>query len=171
MNIEIILGDITQQPDCEAIVNAANPMLMRGSGVAGAIHKAAGKELEKYCEQYAPIKTCEVIITPGFNLPNRYVLHAVGPKYYQDQNPDDLLMRTYQNILKACAEYQIEKIAIPSISTGSYAFPLEQATLIAIETLLKWDSLHPKMGRLVVFDKQAYMVTLDILKDKKVNSE
>lgn len=162
MNIEIILGDITQQPDCEAIVNAANPMLIRGAGVAGAIHKAAGRELEKYCEQYAPIKTSEVVISPGFNLPNQYILHAVGPKYHQDPNPAELLMKTYQNILKACIDNQIKNIAIPAISTGSYGFPVLEAAEITHKTLTNWDYSYPAKVRICVFDDSTYKTFIDI---------
>lgn len=164
MDIQLIIGDITEQPDCEAIVNAANPMLMRGAGVAGAIHKKAGSALEEFCEPYAPIKTSEVFVSPAFKLPNRYVLHAVGPKYYQDPRPKEALKQTYANIFKACITNKIRTIAIPAISTGSYGFPLEQATLIAVETLLNWNGKYPEMVKLVAFDKQAYQVALDILK-------
>ncbi len=168
MDIEVLIGDITEQNDCEAIVNAANPMLMRGAGVAGAIHKKAGIALEEFCKPYAPIKTSEVFISPAFKLPNRYVLHAVGPRYYQDLHPEEALKQTYANIFNVCTTNKIRKIAIPAISTGSYGFPLEQATLIAVETLLNWNDKYPEMVRLVAFDKQAYQVALDILK-KRLN--
>lgn len=171
MDIQLMIGDITEQPDCEAIVNAANPMLMRGAGVAGAIHKKAGIALEEFCEPYAPIKTTEVFVSPTFKLPNRYVLHAVGPKYYQDPTPEEALKQTYINILNACTTNKIRTIAIPAISTGSYGFPLEQATLIAVETLLNWNDKYPEMVRLVAFDKPAYQVALDILKNKKGESQ
>jgi O-acetyl-ADP-ribose deacetylase len=162
MNIEIILGDITQQSDCEAIVNAANPNLIKGAGVAGAIHKAAGNELEKYCEQYAPIKTSEAVISPGFKLPNQYVIHAVGPKYYQDQNPEELLMQTYQNVLKICIDNQIKNIATPAISTGSYGFPVLEAAEITYNTLSNWNDSYPKKVRICVFDESTYKTFIEI---------
>ncbi len=171
MDIQLIIGDITEQPDCEAIVNAANPMLMRGAGVAGAIHKNAGIALEEFCEPYAPIKTSEIFVSPAFKLPNKYVLHALGPKYHHDSNPEESLKQTYTNILNACMTNKIRTIAIPAISTGSYGFPLEQATLIAVETLLNWNDKYPEMVRLVAFDKQAYQVALDILKNKTMKSQ
>ncbi len=171
MDIQLIIGDITEQPDCEAIVNAANPMLMRGAGVACAIHKRAGSALEEFCEPHAPIKTTEVFVSPAFKLPNKYVLHALGPKYYQDPNPMELLKRTYTNILNACTTNKIRTIAIPAISTGSYGFPLEQATLIAVETLLNSNDKYPEIVRLVAFDKPAYQVASNILKSKTVESQ
>lgn len=171
MDIQLIIGDITEQPDCEAIVNATNPMLMRGAGVAGAIHKKAGSALEEFCEPYAPIKTSEVFVSPAFKLHNKYVLHALGPKYHHDSKPEELLKQTYANILNACTSNKIRTIAIPAISTGSYGFPLEQAILIAVETLLNWNDKYPEMVRLVAFDKHAYQVALDILKNKTVESQ
>jgi O-acetyl-ADP-ribose deacetylase (regulator of RNase III) len=171
MDIQLIIGDITEQPDCEAIVNATNPMLMRGAGIAGAIHKKAGIALEEFCEPYSPIKTSEVFVSPGFKLPNKYVVHALGPKYFQDPNPAESLKQTYANILNACMTNKIRTIAVPAISTGSYGFPLEQATLITVETLLNWDDKYPEMVRLVAFDKQAYQFALDILKDKTLESQ
>ena len=154
LKIEIHLGDITNQPDCDAIVNAANPMLMRGSGVAGAIHKAAGKELERYCEPYAPINTGEALTSPAFNLSNKYVIHAVGPKYFHDKNPAELLKTTVANVLAQCKKFDIQTIALPAISTGSYGYPTIEAAEIIINTLQDWSEESPTLARLVLFDEE-----------------
>lgn len=98
MKIEYLIGDITKQSDCDAIVNAANPMLLSGAGVAGAIHRAAGRELEKYCEKFAPIEVGQAILSPGFNLPNSAVIHVLGPKYFHDSDPT-------ANLAKAMTQY------------------------------------------------------------------
>lgn len=162
MNIELAIGDITEQSDCDAIVNAANPMLMRGAGVAGVIHKKAGPALERYCESYAPINVSEAIITPGFKLHNKFIVHVVGPKYYQDPNPEELLRCGYRNILQKCTENKIKKIAIPAISTGSYGFPIKEAIHIALVTISDWDDNYPELGRVVLYDRNSYDVALHI---------
>lgn len=156
MKIEVHLGDITNQSDCDAIVNAANPMLMRGGGVAGAIHKAAGKELESYCELYAPIKTGEALTSPAFNLPNKYVIHAVGPKYFHDKGPSELLKTATVNVLAQCVKFDIQKIALPAMSTGSYGYPTKEAAEIIINTLQEWSEESPALARLVLFDAETY---------------
>ena len=91
VTLECIKGDITKQVGFDAIVNAANAFLAPGGGVAGAIHKAAGSNLYEECKRLAPIKTGEAVITAGFNLPNRYVIHTLGPVYTQEKNPQEKL--------------------------------------------------------------------------------
>jgi O-acetyl-ADP-ribose deacetylase len=131
-------------------------MLMRGAGVAGAIHKEAGKELENYCEQYAPIKTGEALTSPAFKLPNKYVIHAVGPKYFHDKNPAELLKTTITNVLAQCEKFNIQTIALPAISTGSYGYPTKEAAEIIINTLQEWSEESPTLARLVLFDEETY---------------
>lgn len=131
-------------------------MLMRGGGVAGAIHKAAGKELERYCEPYAPINTGETLTSPAFNLPNKYVIHAVGPKYFHDKNPAELLKTTITNVLDQCEKFNIQTIALPAISTGSYSYPTKEAAEIIIQTLQDWSEKLPTLARLVIFDEETY---------------
>ncbi len=165
--IEIVQGDITKQPDVEAIVNAANAYLKRGGGVAGAIHKAAGPELEKECEKYAPIKPGEAVITKGYKLPNKYVIHCLGPVYGKDKPEDKILSLCYQNALKICEEKDIGSIAFPAISTGFFGYPIEEATEIALKTCLQ---MIPKLKkvkkiRFVLFDKEAYNIYKKKLKE------
>jgi O-acetyl-ADP-ribose deacetylase (regulator of RNase III) len=131
-------------------------MLMRGGGVAGAIHKAAGKELKRYCEPYAPINTGETLVSPAFNLSNKYVIHAVGPKYFHDKNPAELLKTTITNVLAQCEKFNIQTIALPAISTGSYSYPTKEAAEIIIKTLQDWSEKLPALARLVIFDEETY---------------
>ncbi len=131
--LKVFKGDITTYK-AEAIVNAANSNLLAGGGVCGAIHKKAGKELEEYCKPLAPCSTGEAVLTPAFGLDSKYVIHAVGPRWYDGtRNEADLLAKAYDSIFFIVKENNIRSVAIPAISTGIYNFPLEQATHIAVE--------------------------------------
>lgn len=135
MPIEIVEGDITEQPDLEAIVNAANAQLMTGGGVAGAIHRAAGPELAEACRPLAPIEPGQAVITEAFGLPNRYVIHALGPRYGIDEPSDRLLADAYRNSLGCCREHGLKSVGFPAISAGAFGFPLESAARIALNTV------------------------------------
>jgi O-acetyl-ADP-ribose deacetylase len=133
--IEIINTNITTL-HVDVIVNAANNSLTGGGGVDGAIHKAAGLALRKYC---AALKGCETgyaKITPGFNLPARYIIHAVGPVWNNGVgNEEKLLAMCYESSLHLAIENDIKTIAFPCISTGAYRFPFDKATAIALQTI------------------------------------
>jgi O-acetyl-ADP-ribose deacetylase len=136
--IAIIQGDITQL-QVDAIVNAANSSLLGGGGVDGAIHRAAGRELLKECQQLGGCNTGEAKITKGYNLPAKWVIHTVGPVWQGgNYNEDVLLANCYANSLTLAAQYQIKTMAFPAISTGVYAFPMERACKIAITTVTKF---------------------------------
>jgi O-acetyl-ADP-ribose deacetylase (regulator of RNase III) len=132
IRLELIQGDIAAQNDIEAVVNAANAQLRTGGGVAGAVHRAAGPELEKACRALAPIKPGEAVITKAFNLPNQYVIHTLGPVYGRDKPEAALLEKCYQNSLKLAEEYMIKKIAFPAISTGAFGYPVKEAAEISL---------------------------------------
>ncbi len=132
--LECLRGDITAQPDMEAIVNAANAELRPGGGVAGAIHRAAGPELDRECRPVAPIRPGEAVITHGHDLPNRWVIHCLGPVYGRDQPSERLLADCYRNALRRAEENQIESIAFPAISTGVFGYPIDEAAVVAIHT-------------------------------------
>ena len=131
--IKITLGDITKQ-QTTAIVNAANIHLVAGGGVCGAIHAAAGPELEKECLSIGGCPTGEARITGAYDLPAKYVIHAVSPRYWDGtRNEAELLRRCYRSIFLIAKEHKIGSVAIPAIGTGIYRYPIEQATTIAVE--------------------------------------
>ena len=133
--MEIAEGDITKL-DVEAIVNAANSRLLPGSGVCGAIHRAAGPELAGACEKIYRCPTGEARITPGFRLKAKHVIHAVGPVWNGGKSDEDaLLAGAYRHSLELARDRSIRSIAFPAISTGTYAFPLDRATKVAVATV------------------------------------
>lgn len=133
--ITAMLIDITSL-DVDAIVNAANEQLLPGGGVCGAIHEAAGVELAVACRRVAPCPTGEARLTPGFHLPARYVIHAVGPVWYGGEVGEaDLLASAYRSSINLARQHGLKSIAFPAISTGIYGYPLAEATRIAVATV------------------------------------
>ncbi len=135
--IECVQGNIVRQPDMEAIVNAANAELRIGGGVAGAIHRAAGPDLEAECRPLAPIGPGQAVITGAHNLSNRYVIHCLGPVYGVDEPADKLLASCYRNALQLAEQNHITSIAFPAISTGAFGYPIEPAARVALKTVLE----------------------------------
>ena len=135
IKLETIQGDIANQPDMKAIVNAANARLEIGGGVAGAIHRAAGPGLAEECRPMAPIKPGQAVISGGQNLPNPFVIHCLGPVYRMDKPEDKLLADCYRNALKLADQNNIESIAFPAISTGAFGYPFQDATQVALKTI------------------------------------
>lgn len=130
--IEILSGDITRQ-QVDAIVNAANTTLLGGGGVDGAIHRAAGPDLVAETRRIGGCPTGEARVSKGYRLPARWVIHTVGPIWRGgEQGEEDLLRRCYRNALEAATGLGARSVAFPSISTGAYGFPLEEATEIAL---------------------------------------
>ena len=130
--IEIVEGDITLL-DVDAIVNAANPSLLGGSGVDGAIHRRAGPELLEECRTLGGAEAGEAKITRGYKLKARHVIHAVGPVWYGGHRGEaQALARAYRSSLRLASEHGLKSIAFPAISTGAYGYPIEEATPIAI---------------------------------------
>ncbi|MGM0612631.1 MAG: macro domain-containing protein [Bacteroidota bacterium] len=153
IQIELVQGDITKQSDITAIVNAANAELLPGGGVAGAIHRAAGPELEMESHPLGPVKPGEAVITKGYNLPNEFVIHSLGPVYGLDKPEDKFLAACYQNALQLADEKNIESIAFPAISTGAFGFPIKPAAEISLKAIREMmDALKQvKMIRMVLF--------------------
>lgn len=141
--IKTIRGDITKVEDVQAIVNAANSSLLGGGGVDGAIHRAAGKELLAECRLLGGCKTGEAKITKGYNLPCDYIIHTVGPVWFGGKRKEEeLLANCYYNSMRLAMEYGIRSIAFPSISTGIYHFPVDQAAKIAVNTVKQFLDEH-----------------------------
>ena len=135
-NISLIQGNITTA-DVDAIVNAANPVMLGGGGVDGAIHRAAGRALLEACKQVKPVNgiRCpvgEARITSAGQLKARYVIHTVGPRYRIDEHPEELLRSAYRNSLQLALENHCQSIAFPAISCGVYGYPMDEAAEIAL---------------------------------------
>lgn len=137
VKIRLRQGNIANQPDCEAVVNAANPQLESGGGVAGAIHTAAGPELAQEARKMAPIKPGEGVITQAYELPNKYVIHCLGPVYGRDKPEAEMLSKCYSNALDLAEEKKISSIAFPAISAGIYGYPIAEAAKVALETVIR----------------------------------
>jgi O-acetyl-ADP-ribose deacetylase (regulator of RNase III) len=164
--LSLVEGDITKQ-ETEAIVNAANKSLRGGGGVDGAIHRAGGPKILEECIKIGGCETGEAVMTTGGNLKAKYVIHTVGP-IYQDgkHNEPKLLQNTYHNILKLASSNGIKSIAFPSISTGAYGYPLEQAAEIALKTAINYLKEHSDIGliRFVLFGQKTLEIYEKVLK-------
>lgn len=159
----------------EAIVNAANEHLMAGAGVCGAIFEAAGKQqLQKACDQYGYCETGKAVITDGFNLPQKYIIHAVGPIYQAGSSKvNQLLASAYTNSLLLAKQYQIHSIGFPVISAGIYGFPINEAFRIAINSCRQFINENPDYSidiTFAVIDEKKYRIGLQLL-GKEVHIE
>ena len=165
MPFTIVRQDITKMK-VDAIVNAANTDLQMGGGVCGAIFKAAGAaQLQAVCDKLAPIKTGEAVITPGFNLPVKFVIHAAGPVYRQwnkEQN-ERYLCAAYTNSLKRAVENKCESVAFPLISSGIYGYPKDEALRVATLAIQAFLADHDMDVTLVVFDKLTFTISRELL--------
>jgi O-acetyl-ADP-ribose deacetylase len=170
--IELVQGDITQQAT-DAIVNAANSSLLGGGGVDGAIHRAAGHELLEETRTLGGCQTGQAKITKGYKLKARHVIHAVGPIYSRRGEPvEKLLASAYTSSIRLAIEHKLESIAFPSISTGAYGYPVEEAAPIALKTIVDCvkTQLTLKLVRFVLFDEQTlrtYKTALADLVDER----
>ena len=164
MPFTIIRNDITKL-HVDAIVNAANTELQMGGGVCGVIFKAAGADkLQNACNNLAPIQTGEAVITEGFNLLAKYIIHTAGP-VYQDgkQGEEALLQACYTNSLELAVRYECESIAFPLISSGIYGYPKAGALSIATNAIRDFISEHDLRVSLVVFDKEAFQISKELV--------
>ena len=165
--ISLIQGDITRQ-DTDAIVNAANPSLMGGGGVDGAIHRAGGRAILEQCKEIVSkqgrLPTGKAVITSGGNLKAKYVIHTVGPIWQGGtKNEAELLTSAYQESLKLATEHNLESISFPSISTGAYGYPVEEAAKVAIKAVISFlrmkkekEATSLKEVVFVLFDSRTY---------------
>ena len=156
--LEIVQGDITLQ-ETTAIGNAANSALAGGGGVDGAIHRAGGPViLSELKTKYKGCPTGSAVITGGGHLKAKYVIHAVGPRYSGSPKDADLLASAYRKSLEVCTQNRIDSIAFPSISTGIYGYPVEEASSVALKTVIDYLKGHPeiKLVRFVLFDSKTF---------------
>lgn len=148
--IELMQGDITRL-QVDAIVNAANPSLLGGGGVDGAIHRAAGPGLLEECRALGGCPVGEARLTAGHDLPASHVIHTVGPVWQDGRhNEDKLLASCYRNSLQLAVEHKLRSVAFPSISTGAYGFPIERASRIALRIILNFIATEDAAPRVVV---------------------
>jgi len=170
MKIKLIHGDIFSVK-ADAIVNPSNPQLLRGGGLCGIIHKAAGEELFEYLKHWKreckrpALQFGEANISPSFNLPHKYIIQAVGAVWQGgDKGEAQLLENCYKNILRLCDKYQLKSVAIPNISTGIYGYPKEEAAKVAIETVKSFDEYSfVDEVVFVCYDQENFDIYNDIL--------
>ena len=155
-----VLGDITRDHGVDAIANAANTSLLGGGGVDGAIHRAAGKELLEECRTLNGCETGKAKITKAYRLPCRYIIHTPGPVWFGGAAGErEKLASCYSSCLELAVQYGIKSIAFPSISTGVYHFPLEEAAYIAVSTARAFADRHPgslEVIKWVLFDSRTF---------------
>jgi O-acetyl-ADP-ribose deacetylase (regulator of RNase III) len=178
MKIEIVQGDITQQPDVEAIVNAANTDLILGSGVAGAIYRRGGEVIDKEGQAKGPIRLGEAVVTSAGRLPNKYVIHAAAMGYRPEDarvskrpgslSSDAIIAAATRNSLRRAEELKLESIAFPALATGVAAFPADECAQVMIGAVRDYSRHHPessvKRVRFVLFgeaDLKAFQVELN----------
>lgn len=166
-SLKLKLGDITTM-QVEAIVNAANESLLGGGGVDGAIHRAAGPELLEECRKLGGCRTGQAKCTKGYQLPADYVIHTVGPVWQEGKHGErELLASCYKESLALAASKGIKSIAFPSISTGAYAYPLDQAAAVAVQAVrsyLDQSSYDFDLIYWVLFDQLSYQAYEQALK-------
>ena len=154
MSLKFLQADITRL-SVDAIVNAANTQLLAGGGVCGAIFRAAGyRELQAVCDELSPIQTGEAVITPGFNLPAKFIIHTAGPIWHGGQcGEENLLRNCYTNSLKLAVEKNLSSVAFPLISSGIYGYPPQEALKVAVDAIKTFLKQHDLDVTFTLMDK------------------
>lgn len=165
LTVECVQGDITSQPDIDVIVNAANAQLLPGGGVAGAIHGKAGPGLLAECMSLAPIRTGQAVITGAHGLPNKRIIHCLGPVYGVDRPEDKLLASCYRSALNLAETHGLQSIGFPAISTGIFGYPLREAAIVSLGAVRDYKALrNVRLVRFILWtdgDFQLYSKILD----------
>jgi O-acetyl-ADP-ribose deacetylase (regulator of RNase III) len=156
--VECAQGDITNQPDLDAVVNAANAQLAPGGGVAGAIHRVAGPGLYEECRPLAPIRTGGAVITRGHGLPNAWCIHTLGPVYRESSDPAGELASCYREVLSCAEGKELLSVGTPAISTGIFGYPVEDAADVALRAVVDRasDLRSVRLVRFVLWDSSDY---------------
>jgi len=164
--LELVKGDITKQ-DTIAIVNAANKRLAPGGGVAGSIHRASGPELWEECKKLGGCDTGKAKLTKAYNLPNKFVIHTVGPVYSGSKRDSEPLKNSYLNSLKLADENGIKSISFPAISTGAFGYPLEEAAGIGLKSIIGYlkGATKIELVRMVLYDNLSFDTHKNILEE------
>jgi O-acetyl-ADP-ribose deacetylase (regulator of RNase III) len=168
--IRIISGDITKVK-ADVIVNAANPSLLGGGGVDGAIHLAAGQELYEECKALGSCKTGQAKITKGYNLPAKFVIHTVGPIYGHERGREaELSAGCYRSCLDLAKRFKLKTMAFSSISTGAFGYPKDEAAEIAIKTVNAFVAANPDCFSeifFVLYDELNYKIYASLMNEKE----
>lgn len=171
-SLQFAVGDIAAQ-DTDAVVNAANSRLAPGGGVAGAIHRAAGEGLWEECSTLGGCRTGEAKITGGHRLPNRHVIHTVGPVYRGSPDDPASLRSCYLSSLKVADDHGVKSIAFPALSTGIFSYPVRDAARVAILALRDYLSggTGIELVRMVLYDRESYEAHVEVLETLRSEGE
>ena len=163
MPLKIVRNDITKM-DCDAVVNAANRWLAGGGGVDGAIHLAAGPELDRACQRLGGCEVGYAKVTKGFNMRCRYIIHTVGPVWQGGRSGEPALLAScYRECLRLAVEYGCESVAFPLISAGAYGYPKEEALRIAVNEMTAFLLKNDMTLYIVVYDKSSFQVSRKLI--------
>ncbi|GAB6010355.1 macro domain-containing protein [Dysgonomonas reticulitermitis] len=168
MRIELHFGDITEY-NADCIVNAAKPSLLGGGGVDGAIHRKAGIELREYCKNIGACKIGEAKLSPGFNLPCKYIIHTVGPRYlFKTEDEKLLLALCYTNCLEIARNEKFQTLVFSNISTGAYGFPKDLAANISLDVISSYlvENEYPNKVILCCYDIENLELYTKLIKDR-----
>lgn len=163
--LELVTGDIVAQSDLDAVVNAANAQLQPGGGVAGAIHRAAGPDLAAAGATLAPIEPGRCVVTDAFDLPNRAVLHCLGPVYGRDEPSAELLASCYREALALADAHGLRRVGFPALSTGAFGYPVGAAARVALSSVREVADAGTdvELVRFVLFDREDLRIHAEAL--------
>jgi O-acetyl-ADP-ribose deacetylase (regulator of RNase III) len=169
MKVEVKITNIVNQPDLEAIVNSANAKLQLGSGVAGAIHNAAGSELEEFFKPYAPLAFGHAIISPGFKLTNKWVIHTRAANYLLDDDAKEVLRKCLAAVFDLAKEKDIKSLGLPAIGTGIFKFPIDLVAEITAQAINDHQNSGFELVRICVIDSATQGKFLEVFNASQIS--